>query len=371
MKYLKWIPVVLVLVVIAYFVTNNSEPVSVYFAEGYKINNVPTGLLVIVLLALGALVTILIVSVLGFRFWFIEKRFERQESKHQELWNKLQELQNLKTLGNYSQANTLINSLIKKYDNNPFLHTELAEIQAKSDPKLAIRTLEKARLKFPNQVFILDQLAGLLVNINPSLALDTLLYAIAITPGKEQALNARNLAINLERYDDAIALHNQCLELGIEDRAKETLRELELKKLIKFSTDLEKDLNDFCKTHPKFALSFIELGNFNLSSGKLKEAYDNFFKAFQLEPSKKLAELCMRALYEQNTPDKFIAFSRVAQNTLKDSELAEILVKYHLKFGMYEEASKILGNIDPAIAALCLLEMNNIPGAKEKLKTII
>ena len=340
-----------------YVVVLNQEMVTLRLGRSSAIS-VNGGVLFIAIFCTGVLAAALVAAFFGIRTYFRERRYRSLERKRQQFYEGLLRARGLLAAGEWNEAKSAWESIIKKDPTDVIARVELSRcLEGSGDTKEALRIIDAARAKAPNNLEVLFRAAELNLALgNKTAAIDNLALVLYQHPNRKASELARKLSEELGRIEDAFEYQRQSERLGANGFAGEqnNLR-LEFKQIVAEPGSIEK-LRVFVKRHAELtpALNTLSaeearLGNYDVAAGLLA-------RAGRVENSPAYLQKAAELWITNGMPEKAISALKTAAREAKPGEskiLAELsLVRTYLRLQMFSEAEK-------ALAELASLELNS------------
>ena len=353
LKTIKIILGLLIILLVSYFVTQNSQPINVKVAPTYDVD-ASIGLVLMVVFALGIICASLVAGYLGVKGFFREKGLERRERKIRSYYKGMLEARNHLASKEWKKAKNAWEKIIKTDPTDIISRVELSKsLQGEGKTTEALKVLDKARAADPTNAEVLFRAAELNLELkNKTAAIDNLALILYHHPNKLAATLARDLSEDIGRFQDALEYQKQAESLGsskdyLENRTKLTFKKLcaNLEDKPEFKIELEK----FVKKNPEYVPALSKLAELEKENDNFDKAAQILVKAAKLDGSDKLWDEAANLWIDNDMPGRAIAAARSATKDTKGKARlhSEIdLIRMYLSLNMMEEANDAIINFD-------------------------
>lgn len=358
----KILVAILIVVVVTYTVTANLAATKFQVAPGLVLEH-GLGVIALIVFGCGFATAGLIGLWLGIRSYLRERRLKNELTLAESASQDLQEARGLIEAEQFSQAQQLLTSKIRRSPGNILYKLELARcFKLCGNLKDAMAVLEAARSQDTDNLEVLLALSDLYRESgNRSAALDQLIRAAKVSGSVAILEKTRDLCFELGDADKALSYHLRTEKLtGNPRRYAAILGALEYSKLLsEGSINLDQILNDtlsprametvraFSRGHPTCVPALLDLAAIEMHTGSFSESVTLIESSAELSEIPQLWSLCGESWLNLLDPEQASARARLAIK--RTTGFNHELVQLELPILLLRQ-----GRIDDSISALTI-----------------
>jgi len=313
----------------------------------------PLAVVLLTVFASGVLATALVSLFFGMKAYLRERGFASREHKWQLIREKMLEARGLTAAEEWGEARNRWQDILKRDPANTIARVELSRaLERAGELPEAQRVLDDARAAGEAQLEILLRAAELALSQgNRTAALDNLTLSLKRQPSLRAARLARSLALQLQRYDEALEFHRQLVRMGGTD---ESVAEIEFARLLSRAKpeELTSRLREFVR-HEVHAPALIELAAREAAEGHREDAAKLYLRAADVQQDPSIALKGAEQLVASHLPDRAVTQLRAFVGRLdgKPKLLGELAyAQLAIQLQMSTDAQRSLDTIGEMIA---------------------
>jgi len=350
----------IVVAVAVYVVVSNSNPVSVVLGNSTMQGSL--GVVLLIAFVAGIISTSLFAILYAVRGYLRERALKIKERDRVSFYDGVIRARNFFASGEWELSRAQWERVMRKDPTNVIARIELSRsYEGAGDLQEALRVLDEARSASPENVEVLYRAAELNMSLgNKTAALDNIALILQHQPSKRSAQIARNLAVELEKFDDALLYQKTFEELGGQDiDSQEVLGAVAFKKIVKENRSSEQSgpalrdqLKELVRKYPDYTPALKRLAELEVSLGNVEGAVPLLVRVAKKKSSAAAWHEVSSLWLAQKNPERALSATKAA---VKDAEgetkiLAQAeLVWMQIALNMLDEASSAADVLDTLI----------------------
>lgn len=355
-RVIRFTAIILLIALTIYLVIANASSVSLVLSPNLTLET-PLGV-VLVGAFLAGIVTASAVSFLAsLRRAVRDRAMRAAHERERKDFEKLLDARAALVSGDLRKARILLERIVKTEPHNLLARLELVSCyEGLNEMDNALSLLDETRTRFPKRIEVLARAAELNEKAgNKTAALDNYQLIIAAAPTRQAVERAMNLAEELGHYGDALDFYNMLGNYEAQD-PRDGAR-IAFKRITNWDNAAPEVLRDkltaLTKTFPQAVEANQYLATLLAREGRIKEAAQQMVKAAKAAGTPEAWHALTLFWLEHKQPENALSAARtaIAEVSREHRVAAElILAKLYLDLGRYEEADRLLNQIEQSLA---------------------
>ncbi len=338
----------LILVVsVSYLFYLNSHSVTINLGPSWSLS-APGAIVFISTFIAGFLFCSIFALMFGLKSLWRERGLEERERRRNRSEKLLLDARSALAAEEWDRARDLWTSIVSRDGQNTIARIELSKsLEGAGKFKEALKVLDEARVADSTNTEVLFRAAEINLSMgNSTAALDNLALILQSHPNLRAATMARDLAENLNRFEDALQYHETAERLGLSGKeATEAKTRIEFKKLeiegAQDETKLIEALHRFTKRNSSFVPGLHRLAMLEADAGNNEDAAKHLMTASKVSGDPTYWQEAAKIWLKNAQPSKAVAAARTGTSDAKGAHKIKSsleMVKLYLKLNMLEEA---------------------------------
>lgn len=340
------------LAITLYVVVLNRGTTTVFYSWSNSVE-MSLGVLVILVFVAGFVLAALIGMLYGFRAYLRERAYETKARQQTQFFTQFVEARSLTVTGEAQRARAAWEQLLRKDPTKVVARIEISKLlEAEGNIEAALRTIDEARIEAPENLEVMFRAAELYRRRGNNLAaLDNLALICDRHPNKQALELARQCALDLGKFQDAVAFQQALEDLrGQSDEIRAARATIERRFLVDQTgnaSDFRQKLEAHLKRYPFDYEGRALLASHYANSGEIDSAVQSYMKAGEQSGVVSYYEHALQLL--GRAPDKALALARTVVREAPKERLLEaqlLLLRVYLDVNLLSDARALLVEID-------------------------